>query len=441
MPVKDDGGAAAGKRSASPSPRPVARIDLKDTLGTEQKTLTIGEGSNRVVFDVDDLCRHTIIFGSSGAGKTTRAYNPMLQSMLSNFGAGALLIAAKADAVGEACEIARRAGREALVVQPGSKIGIELLSGNPDVDSMSFSDTYGRVAPDMKQWVEAGVARMKNVLRILQAAGDQYYTFEHLTYYCFDDKYAAMVRIQAQERLQQLPDEDDEAWTIREALSYEDTRYRQMTPDTRRSVLFAISQLLEPLRDVLIARTFANKRSLVALETVFDGNVIILHIPRNRYDRAAQAIFTLAKRRFFGALENRRNDPGVNQTLPVVFGIDEYQLCISETDVSALGVIRSAGCMVLGTTQGMSSLYSVLAPELVDAALQNFTQKIFFKTDDDATLALLDRATKYDSNGVDPSALFAMSRDQAFCHVTAGDRSYDTVLTMPPLYISTRPNA
>ncbi len=416
---------------------PAARIVNEPSVLT--KSLSLGEVTNRVTLEVDDLCRHTMIFGSSGSGKTTRAYNPLLQGMISDLGAGALVIAAKTEAVTEVAEIARRAGRTALIVQPGSATGLELLCGSPDIDAMYLRDTYGTVGEEAKQWIDAAVARMKNVLRMLAAAGSQYYTFEHLTYYCFDEKFAAMIRIAAMERLWSLAGDDDEAWTIREAISYEDTRFLQMTPETRRTVLFAVGQLLEPLRDVAIAKTFASKRNLVAMDSVFDGNVIILHVPRTRYERAAQAIYTLAKRRFFTALETRRSNPNVNQSRPVVFGIDEYQLCISQSDVTSLGIIRSAGCMMLATTQGVSSLYSVLSPRHVDAALQNFTQKMFFKTDDDATLSLLARATKYNVNCVDPSILFSMTRDEAFCHLTAGDRSIDAVLQMRPMYVTPAP--
>jgi type IV secretory pathway TraG/TraD family ATPase VirD4 len=242
------------------------------------------------------------------------------------------------------------------------------------------------------------------------------------------------------ERLRALSHDTDEAWTIRESMSYEDTRYLQFTPETRRAVQFAVSMLLEPLRDVAISRTFARKHNLVQVESVFDGKVIILHVPRTKYERAAQAIYTIAKRRFFTALENRRADPTIDQNRPIVFGIDEYQLCISESDVQSLGVIRSAGCMVLGTTQGVSSLYSVLPKYHVDAALQNFTQKIFFKTDDDDTLAVLERATKHNVNKIDTSELFSMKRDQALCHVTVGDDSVDAILTMKPLFITADPS-
>jgi len=405
-------------------------------IAASQATLSLGDEEQRVVFGIDDLCRHTMIFGSSGSGKTTRAYNPMLAAMLGKMQAGAFIIAAKPEAVGEAVEIARRAGRDVLVVEPGSAIGLDLLSGNPDVDAMYFRDTFGRVGDDAKQWVDAAVARMKNALRMLSAAGTQYYTFEHLTGYCFDEKFAAMVRIQAMERLRGLSHDADDAWTIREAMSYEDTRYNQFTPETRRAVQFAVSQLLEPLRDVQIAKTFARRQNLVQMDTVFEGKVLILHVPRTKYERAAQAIYTLAKRRFFTALENRRADATLDQTRAIVFGIDEYQLCISESDVQSLGVIRSAGCMVLGTTQGVSSLYSVLPKYQVDAALQNFTQKIFFKTDDDDTLAVLERATKHNANKIDTSELFSMNRDQALCHVTVGDDSVDAILTMKPLFIA-----
>jgi type IV secretory pathway TraG/TraD family ATPase VirD4 len=190
---------------------------------------------------------------------------------------------------------------------------------------------------------------------------------------------------------------------------------------------------------VQISKTFARRHNLVQMESVFDGKVIVLHVPRTRYERAAHAIYTLAKRRFFTALENRRSEPSLDQDRPVVFGIDEYQLCISESDVQSLGIIRSAGCMVLGTTQGVSSLYSVLPKHHVDAALQNFTQKIFFKTDDDDTLAVLERATKHNASKIDTSELYAMNRNQALCHVTVGDDSVDAILTMEPLFIDARP--
>jgi len=414
----------------------VTAADETGSMSDGSKTISLGDEAQNVTFNVEDLCRHTMIFGSSGSGKTTRAYNPMLLDILKKLQAGAFIIAAKIEAVGEAVEIARLAGREALVVQPGSAVGLDLLSGNPDVDAMYFRDTFGRVSEDAKQWVDAAVARMKNALRMLKSAGEQYYTFEHLTGYCFDDKFAAMVRVQAMEKLRALPHEHDDAWTIREAMSYEDTRYLQFTPEARRAVQFSVSQLLEPLRDVQIAKTFARKFNLVQLDQVFEGKVLILHIPRTKYERAAQALYTLAKRRFFTALENRRADSKVDQKRPVVFGIDEYQLCISESDVQSLGIIRSAGCMVLGTTQGVSSLYSVLPKYHVDAALQNFTQKIFFKTDDNDTLDVLERATKHNSNKIDTSSLFSMNRNQALCHVTVGDASYDAILTMKPMFVS-----
>jgi hypothetical protein len=97
--------------------------------------------------------------------------------------------------------------------------------------------------------------------------------------------------------------------------------------------------------------------------------------------------------------------------------------------------------MVLGTTQGVSSLYSVLPKHQVDAALQNFTQKIFFKTDDDETLSLLDRATKHNANTIDSKRLFSMTRDQALCHLTVGDDSIDAILTMQPLFVTSDASA
>jgi hypothetical protein len=399
------------------------------------RTVTLGDAPRDVEFEYSDLCRHTLVFGSSGSGKTTRLFNPLLREMLGAMGAGGLVICAKPEAVDEVVEIAQLAGRQTQVITPGSKIGLDLLSGNPDLDAMYFRDTYGNVDGEAKQWVEAACARMKNALRMLKGAGDQYYTFGHLTSYCFDEKFAAQVRIHATDRLRGLDADTEDGWTINEALEYETNRFNQFSPESRRSVMFAVSQLLEPLRDFALQMTFSRKHNLVAMETVFDGKVIVLHVPRSRYQRAASAIYTLAKRRFFTAVENRRAMPNLDQTRPIVFAVDEYQLCISASDVDSLGIVRSAGCMVLATTQGVSSLYTALPRDVVDAALQNFTQKFFFKTDDHETLATLVRATRYTKQKFDPSELFSMHRNQAIAHVTLGDRSLDAILDLQPLFV------
>jgi type IV secretory pathway TraG/TraD family ATPase VirD4 len=97
------------------------------------RTISLGTPERMVTFGIDDLCRHTIVFGSSGSGKTTRAFNPMLQDMLLRLNAGAFVIAAKVEAVAEAVEIARRANRECLVIEPGSPVGLDLLSGSEDL--------------------------------------------------------------------------------------------------------------------------------------------------------------------------------------------------------------------------------------------------------------------------------------------------------------------
>jgi hypothetical protein len=378
------------------------------------------------------------VFGSSGSGKTTRAFNPLLKEMIGPLQAGGMIICAKGEAVDEVCEIARMAGRETIVVQPGSERGIDLLSGNPDLDSMYFRDTYGKVEGEAKQWVEAAVARMKNALRMLAGAGTQYYTFGHLGSYCFDDDFQSQVRIFATERMRKMTSaEAEEAWTIQEAINYEEHRWNKYTPEARRAVQFAVSQLLEPLRDYRIQKTFSSdKFNLIPMDKLFDGTIVVLHVPRSRYQRAASAVYTMAKRRFFTSVENRRANKAVNQTRPVIFGVDEYQLCISESDVDSLGVIRSAGCMVLATTQGVSSLYTQLPRDIVDAALQNFTQKMFFKTDDHETIATLIRATQHTKNGFDTRQLFAMNRNQGIVHLTVGDVSIDTVLDVKPLFVT-----
>jgi type IV secretory pathway TraG/TraD family ATPase VirD4 len=406
-----------------------------DLVPPEQRSITLGVGDSHIDLTVEDLARHTIVFGNSGSGKTTRAFNPMLEDMLAGFDVGALIIAAKAESVTEAAEIARRAGRDFIVIQPGGEIGLDVLTGSPDVDAMYFRDVFGRVPDDAKPYIDAAAMRVKHALQMLKSAGGQYYTFSHLANYIFDEQFNAQIRIFVQERARHMHRMSDEALAVREAVDYEEKRYRNFSEQTRQEILFSVSQLLEPLLDVQLAKTFARKHNLINIEEIFNGKIIIINVPRSRYERAAQAIYTLAKRRFFTAVENRRANPHVDQKRPVLFAVDEYQLCISETDVMSLGIVRSAGCMVFATSQGVSSLYSVLPKHYVDAALQNFTQKIFFKTDDLPTLAMIDRSSRRLSDQQESRKLLAMNRDQALCRLTAGDITTSTILTMRRLFV------
>ena len=135
----------------------------------------------------------------------------MLEDMLSTFEVGALIIAAKTESVIEASEIARRAGREYIVIQPGGDIGLDLLTGSPDVDAMYFRDVFGRVPDDAKPYIDAAAMRMKYALQMLKSAGSQYYTFSHLANYIFDEQFNAQIRIFVQERARHMHRADDEA--------------------------------------------------------------------------------------------------------------------------------------------------------------------------------------------------------------------------------------
>ncbi len=393
--------------------------------------------SEPVYLSAEDFCRHTLILGSSGSGKTTRAFNPILLDALTKFEAGGLVLAAKPEGVREAVEICRRAKREFVLVQPGTDAGIDLFTGSPDVDSMYLRDLFGRCGAEMKPWVDAAVARMKNAFVMLNTAGPQYYTFDNLAKYLFDESYANDLRIYSLTKLRQVREDSAEAWTIRESVDYEDKRYRNFPEQTKASISFACAQLLDPLREFYIVKTFAKPKSFISINEVFNGLVIILHVPRIRYERAAQAIYTLAKRRFFSAVENRRGDPMLDQDRLVVFGADEYQLCISETDVASLGIVRSSRCAVLAATQGISSLLSVLEKDLVATAVQNFSQKLLFKTDDIPTLNAFNEVLGFrdGARSISAKSVFDMNRNQALCHITAGDKTIDEVLTMQPLFI------
>jgi hypothetical protein len=147
------------------------------------------------------------------------------------------------------------------------------------------------------------------------------------------------------------------------------------------------------------------------MEAVLDGTVYLVDMPLSRWGVAGKVIYTMLKLRFFNVMQQRVLQPEWNQSRPVFFMCDEYQEIVScnrdgLSDLNFWDKSRSSKTIGIISAQSVSSFYAAIGDrDLVHALLQNFRQKIIFRTEDDWTISYCQRLiSKVDTRQIVESA-------------------------------------
>ena len=127
--------------------------------------------------------------------------------------------------------------------------------------------------------------------------------------------------------------------------------------------------------------------------------------------------------RFFSMVQERVVNPDLNQNIPCVFICDEYQdiISVSSTGLSDLSFwdkSRSAKCIGIISSQSISSFRAACHDrDLADTVLQNFRQKICFRTEE-----------YYKENVITSQLMRELPKEYAVAFLNIEGRSYDDVL-------------
>ena len=217
------------------------------------------------------------------------------------------------------------------------------------------------------------------------------------------------------------------------------------------------------------------------MQAVLDGVVYLVDMPLSRWGLGAKVAYTFIKLRFFNVMQSRNQHPDWDQERPVFFMCDEYQELVSASkdglsDLNFWDKSRSSNTLGIISAQSVSSFYAALGDrDLTHALLQNFRQKICFRTEDQATLTMMDalsgkakvqrkttsQTAGSSSNGwlepvtntysstqsiaevresvLDATLFRNLTRNQAVALLSLQGRSMDDVLELLPVFIQTKP--
>jgi len=244
-------------------------------------------------------------------------------------------------------------------------------------------------------WIDTATELCRNTLGVLSFL-PEHYSLQGLYSYLFDDEAREALQEPINALLAILNDKEQRL--LKTYRRYHDSIFAAFDEKVKSGVNATVAQALSPfnhpeLIDAFCEHTDGN----LAMESVLDGAVYLVDMPLSRWSLGGKVAYTFIKLRFFNVMQSRIHHPEWNQEKPVFFMCDEYQELISASkdglsDLNFWDKSRSSKTIGIISAQSVSSFYAALGDhDLTHAILQNFRQKLCFRTEDQATLNMMDK--------------------------------------------------
>ncbi|EBN8847913.1 type IV secretory system conjugative DNA transfer family protein, partial [Salmonella enterica] len=434
----------------------------------------------------EDASKNIIIFGGTGGGKTSRSINPLLRQLFMQ-NAGALIFDIKTDFVNEVSALTNMAGRSFKIVGDGG-MTLNLFRGcTPELAASYLKSCFlvqGQGTGDGAFWVDSSVEMARHCLNVLNLLRPQQYSISGLYDIVFDNAARDALVAEGAEKLSEMSDRDQRLFI--QSQRFFVNVWNEHDEKLRKNILGTMNAVLSPFAhpDMVDAFSVESEQGEADMtELVNDGAVFLVNLPMTKYGReGARFAYLLVKLRFMNMMRERRTRQDWNQDRPVAFVCDEYQAIVDPiSDTDFWDKSRSTRTIGIVSMQGVASLVHALGNNrsVAEAILQNFRQRIIFRTEDEATLrhirdvlgqvdvhvtstgysasesetisgagafggkqmSLSASESESENTSIQRQDLFgandmrSLSADYCLFVGNVGDRAVDEVLTVKPLYV------
>lgn len=427
--------------------------------------------NQEMTLSTEDAAQNILVLGGIGSGKTTRLMQPLLAQLLDQ-GCGGLLFDVKGDVKNAASVFANHYSQDILFIGPNHK-GLNLLAGlTPEIASSFLKSALllsggGHVDGF---WVDTATELCRNTLGLLSFM-PEHYTLQALYNYLFDHEFKEEVQEAINPFLASLEDSKEQR-LLKSYLRYQNNVFSTFDEKVQSGVKATIAQALSPFNHPELTDAFcAETEEGLDMTTLLDGAVFLVDMPLARWGLGAKVAYTFIKLCFFNMMQNRIHNPALNQDRPVFFMCDEYQDLISASkdglsDLTFWDKSRSSKTIGIISSQSVSSFYAAIGNhDLAHAVLQNFRQKFCFRTEDAATLTLMNnlagqarvqrltigQSTTESDNGssfgtshsvteareavLDAPLFRQLGQDQVIGLLSVNGHSMDDLFNLMPLYV------
>lgn len=349
-----------------------------------------------ITLNTEESAQNILILGGIGAGKTTRLMQPLLVQLLDQ-SCGGLLFDVKGDVKKAVIKLGEITERPVTIIGPNQS-HMNLLAGLTPEVAASFLKSAFLLNGGAKMdgfWIDTATELCRNTLGLLSFL-PVHYTLQGLYSYLFDDE--TREAIQEQVNVLIVSMEPKEQRLLKTYLRYHDSIFTTFDEKVKSGVNATVAQALSPFNHPELIDAFCEHTdNNLAMESVLDGAVYLVDMPLSRWGLGGKVAYTFIKLRFFNVMQSRIHHLDWNQEKPVFFMCDEYQQLISASkdglsDLNFWDKSRSSKTIGIISAQSVSSFYAALGDhDLAHAILQNFRQKLCFRTEDQATLAMMER--------------------------------------------------
>jgi len=469
-------GNKAPKVQQTPRPAGFALHLGKSTGKLRERNHAAGApGGLDVWLALPDAATNICVMGGIGSGKTTRVVQPALDQLLAQ-DCGGLVFDIKGDFKKAVGFLATAHNKRITTIGVGHP-GFNLLEGlSPEMAASFMKSAFYIAGGGDPFWIDSATNLCRNAFGILSHIPGKY-TMEGLYLFLFSESDRQEILDEAAEKLAALEDERQRRILQRYLDNYTSV-FANLPEKIKESVKITVAQLLENFTHPDYADAFSvEPEGRPRLESVLDGEIFVLDLPLAIWGESAKVVYTFVKLRFMNIMQQRQARPELDQKRPVFFMCDEYQNAVSASsdglsDLSFWDKSRSAKCVGIISMQSYNSFVAAIkapnAQALADTILQNFRQKVFFRTEDVGTLKYLDslagkseviRVTENqnasttsginssESQGqgisrvwteraaVDSQLIRGLGQNQAIAFLNIDGQAVDDVIEMQPLFI------
>jgi type IV secretory pathway TraG/TraD family ATPase VirD4 len=379
--------------------RHVAKVDpgFKLWLGFSSgklSSLAHGAGlasSQKISLSVEDAAQNILVLGGIGSGKTTRAIHPLLIQLLDQ-DCGGLIFDIKGDFQKAVIAFAADTQRPITPLGPGFE-SMNLLQGlTPEVAASFLKSAFlmsGKANMDAF-WVETATELCRNSLGMLQFMPDKYSLYGLYRYLFYADE-----REQCDIALSDIAPtlSPKQAKQLEHYQQYYLHVFSKFDEKVKSGVFATLAQVLSPFHHPELIESFCTTSCKnFLMESVLEGNIYLVNLPLSVWGVGAKVVYSLIKLRFYNVMQQRTSREDWNQERSVFFMCDEFQEIVSAnrdglSDLNFWDKSRSSKTIGVISAQAVSSFYAAIGDhDVAHALLQNFRQKICFKTEDTATL-------------------------------------------------------
>lgn len=383
---------------------PWKKDELKLIVGLEHEKFSLNKVKDPKYLTIPTvgLFQNILVSGTIGTGKTASVMYPFLkqsifyQANVREEKAGMLILDVKGNFYEQVVKYARECGRESdiILIQLGNINKYNPLH-KPHMEAIDLAersryvmDLFSGGVKKEKFWDTKSAQMMTECIRLMRMT-EGYVTLADVHNIVTNREFLDAKLEKLEELEEELAEFDFKACTnyfYNEFDSKAETTIATIKACvTEMTSFFASSEKINasfcPPEEELNFTGFE--------QCINEGKIVVLAMNVAKYPKVSKTIAAYLKLDFQSEVQQRTEagNTRLNQTRPVFFFSDEYQVYVTANDSEFYGLSRESKCCSIVSSQSYTSILQTLGnKEAFDTLQQNLINKIWLRTDDKLTI-------------------------------------------------------